>query len=216
MSPVRILVVDDFPVIRRGVRAIVEGHHAWQVCGETDNGIEAVQLARRLRPDIVVLDALLPRLSGVEAARRIIAERAHTEVLVFTAHAGEELIRDALEAGARGYLLKTESGDRLVKAIEHLRQHRLFLAPAISEFVLEGYLKGAEGAARSLRPKLTPREREVLQLVAEGKASKEAAAAMRVSVKTIDAHRASVMRKLRLRSISELVRYAIRNHLIRP
>jgi DNA-binding NarL/FixJ family response regulator len=215
MTSLRILVVDDHAVVRRGVRALLEGHPGWEVCGEAGTGREAVDQAGRLKPDIVVLDLSLPELNGLEATRQILRGSPRTEVLVLTMHHSEELAQQVLQAGARGYVLKSDAGDSLISAVETLVRREPFLTPKLTELVLEKYVRGPggqEGAAPGIV--LTPREREVVLLVAEGRSSKKIAAALGISVKTVETHRTNVMRKLRLRSVSELVRYAIRNGLV--
>ena len=211
----RILVVDDHAVVRRGVRALLESHGNWEVCGEATTGRDAVEQSRRLRPDVVVMDLSLPELNGLDATRQILKDAPEIEVLVLTMHQSEELARDVLQAGARGYVLKSDADENLIAAVESLRQHKPFLTPTVTEFVLDGYIRdGADqDAARS---SVTAREREIIQLIAEGKSNKQAASALSISVKTIEAHRANIMRKLHLRSVSDLVRYAIRNKIVQP
>jgi DNA-binding NarL/FixJ family response regulator len=213
----RIVIVDDHAVVRRGVTALLESQRGWEVVGEAVTGREAVELVRRLRPDIVVMDLSLPELNGLEATRQIVKESPQTEVLVLTMHHSEQLARDVLQAGARGYVLKSDADQNLIAAVDSLRQHKPFLTSKVTEFVLEGYIRAAEGAEdRAATPAVTPREREIIQLIAEGHSNKETASTLGVSVKTIEAHRANIMKKLRLRSISDLVRYAIRNKLVEP
>jgi DNA-binding NarL/FixJ family response regulator len=211
----RILVVDDHAVVRRGVRALLESHENWEVCGEATTGRDAVEQSRRLRPDVVVMDLSLPELNGLDATRHILKEAPETEVLVLTMHQSEELARDVLQAGARGYVLKSDADENLIAAVESLRQHKPFLTPTVTEFVLDGYIRDGpdQDAARGA---VTAREREIIQLIAEGKSNKTAASALSISVKTIEAHRANIMRKLHLRSVSDLVRYAIRNKIVQP
>ena len=211
----RILVVDDHAVVRRGVRSLLESHEGWEVCGEATSGRDAVEQSRRLRPDVVVMDLSLPELNGLDATRQIIKDAPETEVLVLTMHQSEELARDVLQAGARGYVLKSDADENLIAAVESLRQHKPFLTPAVTEFVLDGYIRdGADPNAA--RAGVTAREREIIQLIAEGKSNKKAASELSISVKTIEAHRANIMRKLHLNSVSDLVRYAIRNKIVQP
>jgi DNA-binding NarL/FixJ family response regulator len=211
----RILVVDDHAVVRRGVRSLLESHEGWEVCGEATTGRDAVEQSRRLRPDVVVMDLSLPELNGLDATRHILKDAPEIEVLVLTMHQSEELARDVLQAGARGYILKSDADENLIAAVENLRQHKPFLTPTVTEFVLDGYIRdGADQDAS--RGAVTAREREIVQLIAEGKSNKQAASALSISVKTIEAHRANIMRKLRLRSVTDLVRYAIRNKIAQP
>jgi len=213
--PLRILVVDDHAVVRRGVRSLLESHEGWEVCGEATTGRDAVEQSRRLRPDVVVMDLSLPELNGLDATRHILKDAPETEVLVLTMHQSEELARDVLQAGARGYVLKSDADENLTAAVESLRQHKPFLTPTVTEFVLDGYIR--EGADQDASPgAVTVREREIIQLIAEGKSNKKAASALSISVKTVEAHRANIMRKLHLRSVSDLVRYAIRNKIVQP
>jgi DNA-binding NarL/FixJ family response regulator len=211
-TALRILIVDDHAVVRRGVRALLESQAHWEVAGEATTGREAVDTAKRLRPDIVVMDLSLPELNGLDAARQILKDSPATEVLVLTMHHSEELARNALQAGARGYVLKSDADQNLIAAVESLRQHKPFLTSAVTEFVLDDYIRHVDDTPRY--PEVTHREREVIQLLAEGKSNKESAVALGVSVKTIEAHRANIMRKLHLRSASDLVRYAVRNNIV--
>jgi len=210
----RILVVDDHAVVRRGVRSLLESHEDWEVCGEATTGRDAVEQSRRLRPDVVVMDLSLPELNGLDATRQILKDAPDTEVLVLTMHHSEELARDVLQAGARGYVLKSDADENLITAVDSLRQHKPFLTATVTEFVLDGYVRRGDGAQEDIA--LTAREREIIQLVAEGQSNKAAAATLGISVKTIEAHRANIMRKLHLHSVSDLVRYAIRNKIAQP
>ena len=215
MTSLRIVVVDDHAVVRRGVRALLESQPGWEVSAEATTGREAVETAKRLQPDIVVMDLSLPELNGLDATRQIVKESPRTEVLVLTMHHSEELARNVLQAGARGFILKSDADECLIAAVDSLRQHKPFLTSTVTEFVLGDYLRRAEGQDDGTpHTALTIREREIIQLIAEGKSNKEAASTLGVSVKTIEAHRANVMRKLHLRSLSELVRYAIRNKIV--
>jgi DNA-binding NarL/FixJ family response regulator len=213
--PLRIVIVDDHAVVRHGVRVLLESQPDWQVIAECANGREAVEVARAQHPDIVIMDLSLPELNGLDATRYILKESPRTEVLVLTMHHSEELARQVLQAGARGYVSKSDADQQLIEAVRSLQQHRPFLTSAVTEFVLDDYLKKRDPDAET-GPAITPREREIIQLVAEGKSSKEVAAALQLSVKTVEAHRANIMRKLRINSVTELVRYAIRNGIAQP
>jgi DNA-binding NarL/FixJ family response regulator len=208
---IRILLADDHNVVRKGVRKTLEEHDYWQVCGEASDGREAVKLALELKPDIVVLDLTMPELNGIEATRQIKKSLPQTEVLIFTMHKTEEMILSAFEAGARGFVLKSKDELELVDAIKAVTRHQPFFNTAVSEALLDNLLRPSPRDSI-----LTDREREIVQLLAEGKSNKEVAVALDLSVKTVDAHRATIMRKLEINSIAELVRYAIRNHLIEP
>jgi DNA-binding NarL/FixJ family response regulator len=215
MTPLRIVVVDDHAVVRRGIRALLESQPGWEISAEASTGREAVELAKRLQPNIVVMDLSLPELNGLDATRQVLKESPRTEVLVLTMHHSEELAQQVLQAGARGYVLKSDANESLVAAVESLREHKPFLTAKVTEVVLDDYLRRAEvSEADTPHTAVTPREREIIQQLAEGKTNKEAAAALGVSVKTIEAHRANVMRKLHFHSLSDLIRYAIRNSIV--
>jgi len=215
--PLRILIVDDHAVVRRGVRALLESEAGWEISGEATTGREAVDMARRLQPDVVVMDLSLPELNGLDATRQILKDSPRSEILVLTMHHSEELARDVLQAGARGYVLKSDADQSLIAAVKSLREHKPFLSSRVTEFVLDDYLRRTDALDEALtHDAVTAREREIIQLLAEGRSNKEAASVLGISVKTIEAHRANIMRKLRLRSVSELVRYAIRNKMVQP
>jgi DNA-binding NarL/FixJ family response regulator len=216
-APLKIVVVDDHSVVRRGVRALLESHAGWEVVAEATTGREAVDAVKRHQPDVVVMDLSLPDLNGLEATRQIVRDSPQTEVLVLTMHHSEQLAREVLQAGARGYVLKSDADDSLITAVDALRRHKPFLTSGVTEFVLDGFLREAgTGTEQHSKDSVTPREREIIQLVAEGYSNKEAATRLGVSTKTIEAHRANIMRKLRLRSASDLVRYAVRNNIVQP
>lgn len=213
MTPLRILVADDHPVVRRGVKALLEGRTDWQVCGEAGTGREAVEQVRRLDPDIVVLDLSMPELNGLDATRRIVRDAPRTQVLVLTMHHSEELAHQAIRAGAKGYVLKSDADRDLVAAVDSLQRRRSFLTANLATPPVDGR-GGREEEGAGERSDLTPREREIVQLVAEGRSSKEVAVMLGISVKTVESHRTNVMRKLRIRSVSQLVRYAVRNGIV--
>jgi DNA-binding NarL/FixJ family response regulator len=213
-STLRILIVDDHAVVRRGVRGLLESRSDWTVIAEAATGREAVELAGRLRPDIVVMDLGLPDMNGLDATTEIVKQSPATEVVVLTMHYAEELTRGVLQAGARGYVLKSDADESLITAIETLALHKPFLTAHVTDFVLDDYLRRSEiRESDSAVASVTSRERQIIQLIAEGKSNKEAAGVLGVSVKTVEAHRANVMRKLRLRTITDLIRYAIRNKI---
>jgi DNA-binding NarL/FixJ family response regulator len=204
-------------VVRRGVRTLLETQPGWEVVAEGATGREGVELVKQLHPDVVVMDLSLPELNGLEATRQILKDSPRTEVLVLTMHHSEQLAREVLQAGARGYVLKSDADQNLIAAVDSLRQHKPFLTSAVTELVLDGYMQLSDMAS-AVAPgeAATPRQREIIQLIAEGKSSKEIASALGVSSKTVEAHRANIMRKLRLNSVSDVVRYAIRNKLVQP
>lgn len=211
-----VLVVDDHDIVRQAIRAVVESQLGWEISSEAVDGREAVSKAKELMPDVVIMDISMSGLNGVEATRQIRSQLPRTEVLILTMHESEKLLREALEAGARGYILKADAGRDLIPALHALAHHKPFFSPPVSEMVLEGYLRNAAGvgAARLSRTNLTARERETIQLLAEGKSNKEIAALLGISVKTVEHHRANIMHKLRLHSIGDVVRYAIRNEIV--
>lgn len=218
MKTLNILIADDHELIREGLKARLEKLENWKICGEAANGRQAVEMARTLNPDVVVLDISMPELNGIEATRQIRKACPETEVLILTMQESEGLVRDVLAAGARGFILKTDTSRLLVAAVEALAQRQPFFTGKVSEMVLGGFLYSDHAARASGDPtsRLSSREREITQLLAEARTNKEIAAKLGVSVKTIDAHRANLMRKLNLHSVTELVRYAIREKLIEP
>jgi DNA-binding NarL/FixJ family response regulator len=218
MRPLRILVADDHDLMRRGLKALLESRPGWSVCAEAHTGREAVAKAEELRPDIVILDITMPELNGVEAARRIIKASPNTEILVLSVHYSDQLIRDILDAGVRGYIVKSDSDRDLVIAVEALSNHKPFFTPRATELILSNFNnKGPVGEMPDIiGERLTSREREIVQLLSEGKTSKEVASLLGISVKTAETHRANIMRKLEIHSVSELVRYAVRNQIIEP
>jgi DNA-binding NarL/FixJ family response regulator len=211
-----ILLADDHQVIRQGLRQLVQAHADWQVCAEASTGRQAVELALKHRPQIVVLDLAMPELNGLEATRQIKKALPNTEVLIFTVHETEDLTRDVLGAGARAYLLKSDASRQIVAAIEALAEHKQYFTWKVAKTMLDAYLKqGQPSSDKAPRfNQLTAREREIVQLLAEGHSNKAVAALLRISVKTVETHRAAVMKKLGISSIAELVRYAIRNSVI--
>ena len=212
----RILLADDHDIIRRGLKELLETHAGWEVVGEASSGRQAVELAVKLHPDIAILDLTMPELNGLEATRQIKKALPKTAVLIFTMHENENLIRDVLTAGALGYVLKSDAARHLTNAVEALIQHKPFFSAKVSEAVLDGYLKAGREESSTTTEPLTPREREIVQLLAEGKSNKEVADTLGISTKTIETHRATIMRKLELKSFAEMVRYAIRNNIIQP
>jgi DNA-binding NarL/FixJ family response regulator len=212
--PVRILVADDHQVVRTGLRTLLESKTGWQVCAEAANGREAVEKAGQLKPDVAVLDIGMPLLNGVEATRQIRKLSPRTEILILTMHDSELLIQEVLAAGAHGYILKDDADRNLLAAVDALRRHKPYLSSRVSESVSNPAGGDSTAFSPSSRNRLTPREREVLQLLAEGKSNKEVAAILEISVKTAETHRANIMLKLDFHSVTELVRYAVRNKII--
>lgn len=216
LSELRILIADDHELLRRGVRSLLEAEPGWKVVGEASNGLEASEKARELKPEVIVLDISMPRLNGLEAARRIKKILPDAKILILTIHDNEELARAVLEAGARGYVFKSDTGRDLVVAIEALCKNKTFFTPRVDQMMLDSFLQDGPAAKTVERPgdRLTSRQREIVQLLAEGKTNKEVASMLNVSVKTIETHRANVMKKLGCRSVSELILYAVRNKII--
>ncbi len=215
MNSLRILVADDHEVVRRGLCSLLESQPEWQVCGEAADGRELLRKVTELRPDIIVLDVAMPNLNGLEATRQILKLNPKAKVLVLTFHDSDQLIHEVLTAGASGFVLKSDAARDLVTAIESLRQNKTYFTSKVASMVLNGFLKGGPGALRgaSASP-LTAREREIVQLLSEGKSAKEVAVALNISVKTAETHRSNIMRKLDLHSVSELVLYAVRNNIV--
>jgi DNA-binding NarL/FixJ family response regulator len=217
MSKLRILIADDHDMIRRGLRSTLTERPGWEVCAEAADGAAAVAKARETQPDVAILDISMPKLNGLEAARRLHTALPATGVLILTMHDSDELVRAVLASGARGYLLKADAGNLVVQAVEALHQGRHFFTVKVAEQVLAGFLNpSAHEPADTAHARLSPREREVVQLVAEGRSTKEVAAQLGLSAKTVESHRANLMLKLHLRSVADVVRYAVRNRIIEP
>jgi DNA-binding NarL/FixJ family response regulator len=211
-SMTRILIADDHDVVRSGLHAILSSQPGWEVVAEAENGKQAVELASVTLPNVAILDYQLPFLNGVDATRAIRAVQPQTEVLIFTMHESEPLIRELLEAGARGYLLKSDARKFLIAAVEALSHHKPFFTGRVSEALLNAFL----AKRTSSDGVLTARERGVVQLIAEGNSNKEVAQILGINLKTVETHRASAMRKINVSSTANLVRYAIRNKLVEP
>lgn len=215
----RILIADDHEVARRGIRSLLESRPGWEVCAEARDGRDAVELATKTKPDIVLLDIGMPNLNGLEAARQILAINPNVAILILTMHDSDHVIREVLRAGARGFLLKSDAGRDLVAAVDALQSQRTFFTTRVSQMVLDGFLnrenQHPEVEETCLNSDvLTSREREVIQLLAEGRTSKEVAVTLNLSVKTAETHRTNLMRKLGLHSVADLTRYAVRNGIV--
>jgi two-component system, NarL family, response regulator NreC len=206
----RILIADDHEVMRQGLRFLLEKDEALEVCGLAKTGREAVDQARKLRPDIVVLDMSMPELTGLEAARQIKKFLPETELLIFTANESEEVIRQVFDAGAKSFIHKSDATAHLLDAIKSLRDHKPFFTSNVSEILFAKFLGNASGNEKAL----SEREREVVRMLGEGKSNKEVAAELGISTRTVEVHRATVMKKLGVKSFSELIRWAIRNNVI--
>ena len=215
MSGLRILVADDHEVVRRGLCSLLESQPGWQVCGEASDGRDVLKKVGELKPDIVVVDVAMPNLNGLEATRQILKTNPKAKVLVLTLHDSDRLIHEVLSAGASGFVLKSDAARDLVAAVEALRQNKTYFTSKVASMVLNGFLKGGPGAMTGATASpLTGREREIVQLLSEGKSAKEVAVALDISVKTAETHRSNIMRKLGLHSVSELVLYAVRNNIV--
>jgi DNA-binding NarL/FixJ family response regulator len=214
LGALRILVAEDHEVARQGIRSLLESHPGWEVCAEAKDGREAVEAATKLNPDVLLLDIGMPNLNGLDAARQILATNPDACILILTIHDSEQVVREVLAAGARGFLLKSDAGRDLLAAVEALQHRRTFFTPKVAQMMLDGYLRPHEESDPSGQCVLTPREREVIQLVAEGKTTKEVATALNLSVKTAETHRTNLMRKLNLHSVADLTLYAVRNGIV--
>jgi DNA-binding NarL/FixJ family response regulator len=214
MDNVRILIADDHELIRRGLVSALADRPDWSIVAEAADGRQACELAARLTPDIAVLDLTMPELNGLDVTRALRVSTPKTRILIVTAHESEQLIRDVLDAGAMGYVLKSDAGRVLVQAIEALLDERPFFTSKVARFVLEGYLRSGEDSVTQAAVALSPRERHIVQLLAEGNNNKEVARALQLSVKTVETHRSNIMRKMEFGSLADLVRYAIRNKIV--
>ena len=212
MTLLSILIADDHAVVRAGLRTLLESRTRWQVCAEAADGRDAVEKAAKHKPHIAILDIGMPLLNGVEVTRQIRKASPTTEILILTMHESDDLVQQVVEAGARGYILKDEADRALLDAVQALSLHKPYFSVRVSE---AASTTDASDSARPSRSRLTPREREILQLLAEGKSNKEVASLLSISVNTAEAHRANIMLKLDFHSLAELIMYAIRNNIIR-
>ena len=218
MTKLRVLIADDHEVVRAGVRSLLQNQPDCEVCGEAVTGRDAVALAQQLKPDVIVMDITMPDLNGLEATRHVLKAVPNVQVLILSIHESEELVREILDAGARGYILKSDAGRELSAAVQALRQREPYFTSTVAQIALRSYLNKERPPNHQLAQSdaLTPREREVLQLLAEGKSNKEVANVLSISVQTVETHRGNVMHKLDLHSITELVHYAVRNKIAYP
>jgi DNA-binding NarL/FixJ family response regulator len=216
MKQLRILIADDHEFVRYGIRGILRLQRGWRVAGEATNGREAVEKAKTLKPDIAIIDFSMPELDGLQATRQIREAAPKTEIVMLTMHESDQMVRRVLTAGARGYVLKSDLARNLVKAVRDVSRGRHFLSPRVSDIVLEGFLTTERHTARKedRQVRLTPRELEVVHLLAEGRSNKEVAKELQITVRTVETHRAKIMLKLGLHSLGELIQYAIRNKII--
>lgn len=212
---IRILITDDHDVVRQGIKSVLELEPDFEVCGEANNGRMAIKIAQELQPNIVILDVSMPELNGIETAKEIRRKNPNTEVLIFTMHKTENLFQEAIRAGIKGFILKSDGIKILIQAVYTLAKHKPFFSSDFSDILLSNYKEKID-STETQKDFLTNREREIVQLIAEGKSNKEIASIISISPKTVETHRAKIMNKLSLHSTAEIVRYAIRNNLIEP
>ena len=214
MTAFRILLADDHPIIRFGLSCLLGSHAGWEVCGEAGDGRDAVAKCKQLKPDLIILDICLPILNGVDTARQILKYNPAQSILILTSVESEQVIRDCLEAGVRGWVFKSDGTEDLTTAVEAMQRGKSIFSSRVSDLIVDGYKRHRVDPDAAKLPKLSPREREVVQLVSEGKASKEVAAILNVTLATAETHRSNIMQKLKLHSIAELVLYAVRNEIV--
>jgi DNA-binding NarL/FixJ family response regulator len=216
MEATRILIADDHPVVRGGLRVLLGTREGWEVCGEAATGLEAVEQAKLLKPDVVIIDISMPEMDGFEAIGQIRALDPKTEILALTMHESEAMFRGVMQAGAHGYVLKSDLDGRLIEAVEALCDHRAYFSPAISQTILQGFFQGRASVHQAAGDPgtLTPRQRQVAQLLVQGKSNKEVATALGISTRTAETHRHQIMTRLKIHSLSELTLFALRHRLI--
>jgi len=215
MATLRILIADDHEVMRNGMQTLIEQEAGWKVCGTATNGQEAVEIAKKVKPAVVVLDMTMPELDGLEALRQIKCALPDTEVVIFSAHHSEEVIEQVFDAGAKSYIQKSDAGRHLVAAIKSVAQHKPFFTSEISQILFNKFFSYSSAKQQDeQQDALTSRERDVVRLLSEGSSNKEVASRLGISVRTVETHRGTLMRKLDLDSVAALVRYAIRNNII--
>jgi DNA-binding NarL/FixJ family response regulator len=217
LSNLRILLADDHELVRRGLVTLLSSRPSWSVCAEASTGREAIALASQHRPNIVVMDIAMPGLNGLEATRKIRKMLPKTEVAILSLHYSDQLVREVLDSGARAYILKSDASRDLLSAIDALLNRQVFFTSGATQILLDGFCSPTyERRPALMRTTLSAREREIVQMLAEGRSSKEVAVVLGISVKTAETHRANIMRKLEMHSVSELVRYAVKNCMIEP
>lgn len=214
ISNLRMLIADDHEIVRQGLRSLVESRPGWQVCGEAADGWDAVRKARELKPDVIALDIGMPNLNGIEAAREILRENPKAKILFLTIYDTEQVVKSALQIGAKGLILKSDAARELLVAVDAILKNSTYFSSQTSLAILRPDLRGNRRSAE--KDTLTRREKQVVQLLAEGKSTKEVAAILNLSVKTAETHRSNIMGKLGLHSVSELVLYAVRNSIVQP
>ena len=216
MKKIKVVIAEDHTIVRKGLCALLQGEPDIEVVGEAENGREAIKIVEKLLPDVVVMDIAMPGLNGLETTRQLTKKFPKLKILILTMHDNEEYIFETLRAGAAGYLIKRSAPNELISAIQSVFRGESFLSPAVSKKVIEGFVQSGGSAAKEDADygRLTTREREILQLIAEGNALREIASLLHISIKTVESHKAHIMEKLNLRSIAELTQYAIRKGLI--
>jgi DNA-binding NarL/FixJ family response regulator len=214
MSDLRIVVADDHELIRRGIRQLLASRPGWKVVAEASNGRDAVRYTQQLAPNLAILDLSMPEITGLQAAQEIARLESTTEVILLTMHDSEEIIREALKSGIRGFVLKSDADRDLVDAVETVAKHRQFFTPRVADLVLSGFLATKARSHASDNAQLTLRERQVVQLIAQGRTSKEIASELKISIRTTECHRININRKLNFTSVADLVRYAMRNGIV--
>lgn len=212
----RIVIADDHELVRRGIRSILTAHRRWQVVGEASDGVQATRLTENLRPHVLIMDVTMPKLDGLEATRKILNDFPETKILILTMHESAQMVRRILEAGARGYILKSDLAEQLVRAVREVSQGKLFLTPKVSDIVLRGFLEVEKRSHAALddEAKPTAREREILRLLVMGKTNKEIGSLLGITVRTVETHRAKIMLKLGVHSIAELIHFAMDRGLV--
>lgn len=214
-NPLRIVVADDHELVRRGIRDLLQAQRDWKVVGEAMGGRDAIEIVRKLKPDVAIVDITMPDMDGLEATRRIRDVARETQILILTMHESDQMVRRVLEIGARGYVLKSDMAAHLVQAVKDLANGKISLTPKVSAMVLEGFLKGRDSKEpENDHPKPTPREIEIIRRLAEGKTNKEIAAELGITLRTVETHRGRIMMKMGLHSLPELIHYAIRDKII--
>jgi DNA-binding NarL/FixJ family response regulator len=217
LNNLRILIADDHEIVRRGLKALLSSRPDWIVCAEASTGREAVAMAEQHRPDIVVMDISMPGLNGLEATRKIRKVLPKAQVVILSIHYSDQLVREVLDSGARAYVLKSDASRDLLSAVEAVTSNRPFFTAGAARILVDGFCNTPSSPQPSLlRKSLSAREREIVQLLAEGKSTKEVAVILGISVKTAETHRSNIMRKLEMHSVSEFIRYAVRNNMIEP
>src|SRR5436190_330881 len=214
---INVLLADDHDLMRQGIRALLETHSNISICAEATNGVEAVEKAIEYKPDVVVLDVTMPKMSGLDAARLIREKVPNTQIVMFTVHDTTEMVREILEAGAHGYILKSDASTQLAAAIEAVAKNDLYFSAGVSGVVMDSITRSYNSGPRTFADvPLTPRETDVVKMLANGKSNKEIARSLFISVRTVETHRRTIHRKLEITSLADLVRFAIRHDLVRP